>query len=47
MYHVIDTRTKGIAGRWASPRDARQQARALNRAYGEPRYTALPARRPT
>lgn len=39
MYHVIDTTTRGIAGRWTCPIKARQQARALNRAYGATRYT--------
>lgn len=46
MYQVIDTRTKGIAGRWVSPIDARRQARALNRAYGEYRYSTRPIGRP-
>ncbi|SKB50891.1 hypothetical protein [Luteibacter sp. 22Crub2.1] len=44
MHHVIDTKTNGIAGRWTCPTKARQQARALNRAYGAIRYTTRPLR---
>lgn len=46
MYQVIDTRTKGIKGRWASSDDAHKQARALNRAYGAFRYRTRPVRTP-
>ncbi len=47
MYQVIDTLTQGIKGRWSALSSAQAQSMALNRAYGDRRYTVRSYRSPT